>query len=201
MGIKDIRRNYILEKTIKIFCDSSISEVKIKDVARECNIGEATFYRYFSKKSTLIVACALKLQEKVASYFDENSAGCGFDKLSAFYYRFYETFSDHKEYYRFLSEFDAYCISEAVSDLDLYSDGLDVFKAQFEAAYRAGLEDGSVKKVWDLDLFYYATTHAMLSLCKKLASEAYIVRQDDLTDKRQEIRTVIEVILQYLKNN
>ena len=78
---------------------------------------------------------------------------------------------------------------------------MDIFKAQFEEAYRAGVEDGSVKKVWDLDLFYYSTTHAMLSLCKKLASEAYIVRQDDLTDKRQEIRTVIDVILQYLKND
>lgn len=199
MGIKDIRRNFILERTIKLFCESSIAEVKIKDVAEECNIGEATFYRYFSKKSALIIACALKLQEKVAIYFDESTDGRGFDKLSRFYYRFYEIFADHQEYYRFLSEFDAYAIREAV-DLEKYSDGLDVFKAQFDEAYHAGLLDGSVKKVWDLDLFYYSTTHAMLSLCKKLASEAYIVRQDDLTDKRQEIRTVIEVILDYLRN-
>ena len=66
---------------------------------------------------------------------------------------------------------------------------------------KQGLADGSVKKVWDLDLFYYSTTHAMLSLCKKLATEAYIVRQDDLTDKRQEVRLVIEVILSSLKND
>ena len=200
MGIKDIRRSFILERAIKIFCDNSIAEVKIKDVAAYCNIGEATFYRYFSKKTALIVACAVKLQEKVAAYFGGEEEGRGFDKLSRFYYRFYEIFCDHRDYYRFLSEFDSYCTREDALDLDSYSDGMDVFKSQFEAAYRAGLEDGSVKKVWDLDLFYYATTHAMLSLCKKLASEAYIVRQDDLTDKRQEIRTVIEVILQYLKN-
>ena len=200
MGIKDIRRNFILERTIRIFCESSISEVKIKDVAAACNIGEATFYRYFSKKTTLIVACAIKLQEKVSDYFRTDVSGSGYDRLLRFYYRFYEIFSDHQEYYRFLSEFDSYCIRETVEDLDRYSDGLDRFKAQFDEAYRAGLEDGSVKKVWDVDLFYYATTHAMLSLCKKLASEAYIVRQDDLTDKRQEIRTVIEVILQSLRN-
>ncbi|MBO7390405.1 MAG: TetR/AcrR family transcriptional regulator [Clostridia bacterium] len=199
MGIKDIRRSFILERAIKIFCNNSISEVKIKDVAAYCNIGEATFYRYFSKKTALIVACAVKLQEKVAVYFGSDQEGRGFDRLSRFYYRFFEIFSEHSEYYRFLSEFDSYCIREGVDDLDSYSGGLDVFKAQFEEAYRAGLEDGSVKAVYDLDLFYYSTTHALLSLGKKLASEAYIVRQDDLTDKRQEIRTVIEVVLQYLK--
>lgn len=199
MGIKDIRRSFILEKTIRLFCESSISEVKIKDVAAACCIGEATFYRYFPKKTALIVACAIKLQDKVSSYFNADDGGRGFDKLSRFYYRFYEIFADHQEYYRFLSEFDAYCIREGVEDLDQYSDGLDVFKAQFDAAYREGLQDGSVNKLWDVDLFYYSTTHAMLSLCKKLASEAYIVRQDDLTDKRQEIRTVLEVILGYLR--
>lgn len=199
MGIKDIRRSFILERAIKIFCDNSIAEVKIKDVAVYCNIGEATFYRYFSKKTALIVACAVKLQEKVAAYFGNDREGSGFDRLSRFYYRFFEIFSEHRDYYRFLSDFDSYCIREAVNDLDSYSDGLDIFKSQFEEAYRAGLEDGSVKEVYDIDLFYYSTTHALLSLCKKLASEAYIVRQDDLTDKRQEIRTVIDVVLQYLK--
>lgn len=199
MGIKDIRRSYILERAIKLFCENSIAEVKIKDVAEYCNIGEATFYRYFSKKSSLIVACAVKLQEKVAEYFGNESVGRGFDNLSRFYYRFYEIFGDHPEYYRFLNEFDAYCIREEIKDLGAYSDGFDDFKERFFFAYRTGLEDGSVKEVWASDLFYYSTTHAMLSLCKKLAAEAYIVRQDALTDKRQEVRTMIEIILQALK--
>ena len=199
MGIKDIRRSYILERAIKLFCERSIAEVKIKDVAEYCNIGEATFYRYFSKKSSLIVACGIRLQEKVYEFFSEESTGNGFDKLSRFYYRFYEFFGDRPEYYRFLSDFDTYCTSEEISNLELYSDGLDHFKEKYYADYKEGIEDGSVKEVWDLDLFYYSTTHAMLSLCKKLAAESQIVRQDMLTDKRQEVRTMIEIILQYLK--
>lgn len=199
MGIKDIRRNHILDRAIKLFCTHSIAEVKIKDVAEECNIGEATFYRYFSKRSTLVVSCALKLSERICELFEDEVGGSGFDRLSRFYYRFYEIFGDHAEYYRFLSQFDAYCISEEIKDLDQYSDNLDIFKARFVAAYNDGIADGSVKEVWDLDLFYYSTTHAMLSLCKKLAAEAHIVRQDDLTDKRQEVRTVIEIILSSLK--
>ena len=199
MGIKDIRRNFILDRAIKLFCKQSIAEVKIKDVALECNIGEATFYRYFSKRSALVVACALKLSEKMCDFFEEEGGGSGFDRLSRFYYRFYEIFGDHADYYRFLSQFDAYCISEEITDLDKYSDNLDIFKERFVAAYKDGVADGSVKEVWDLDLFYYSTTHAMLSLCKKLAAEAHIVRQDNLTDKRQEVRTVIEIILNSLR--
>ena len=199
MGIKDIRRNHILDRAIKLFCTHSIAEVKIRDVAEECNIGEATFYRYFSKRSSLVVACALKLSERICELFEDDLGGSGFDRLSRFYYRFYEIFGDHAEYYRFLSQFDAYCISEEIKDLDQYSDNLDVFKARYTAAYKDGLADGSVKEVWDMDLFYYSTTHAMLSLCKKLAAEGRIVRQDDLTDKRQEVRTAIEIILNSLK--
>ena len=201
MGIKDVRRNTIIERAIKLFCENSIMEIKIKDVAEACNIGEATFYRYFSRRRALVMACALKLSEKMCELFQDEIGGTGFERLSRFYYRFYEIFGDHAEYYRFLSEFDAYCLNKDITDLDQYSDNLDVFKERFVAAYEAGLEDGSVKKVWDLDLFYYSTTHAMLSLCKKLATEAHIVRQDDLTDKRQEVRLVIEVILSSLKND
>jgi len=196
MGIKDIRRNYILEQAIRLFCENSITDIKIKDVAQHCNIGEATFYRYYPKRSKLVIACALRLQEKVCEYFFDVTGGTGYDQLTRFYHRYYEIFCDHPEYYRFLSEFDAYCISEEVKDLDLYSENLDVFKEKFFEAYQQGVTDGTVREIKNFDLFYYSTTHALLSLCKKLAAEAYIVKQDKLTDKRQEVRMMIEIILQ-----
>lgn len=199
MGIKDIRRNYILDRAIKIFCEKSISEVKIKDIAAACNIGEATFYRYFSKRSTLVIACTMKLVDKMYDLFLDDGHGNGYDRLTRFYYHFYEVFGDHPEYYRFLSEFDASCLRGDYGDLMGYSKRLDCFQDYFIAAYKDGVADGSVKELWDVDLFYFATTHALLSLCKKLAAEAYIVMQDGLTDKRQEVRTIIEIILNSLK--
>lgn len=199
MGIKDIRRNHILDRAIKLFCENSIAEIKIRDVAEACNIGEATFYRYFSKRSTLVVACAIKLVDRMYEIFSDEGEGSGFDRLSRFYYRFYEVFGDHAEYYRFLSQFDAYCVRGEITDLDNYAKRIDGFRDQFFSAYKDGLSDGSVKEVWDFDLFYFSTTHAMLSLCKKLAAEAYILQQDNLTDKRQEVRTMIEIILNSLR--
>ena len=90
-------------------------------------------------------------------------------------------------------------MSENVTNLDEYADNLDRFRDAFFDAYCEGLSDGTVKKLNSPETFYYATTHAVLSLCKKLAAPDAILRQDKLTDKSQEVKTVIDVILTYLK--
>ena len=76
---------------------------------------------------------------------------------------------------------------------------MDLFKEAYLSAYRDGLSDGSVAPLPDPALFYYATTHAVLSLSKKLAVEDKIVRQDAFTDRVDEIRTLSDAILTNLK--
>ena len=200
MAFKDIRRKHIVTEATRLFFERSIYDVKIREVAAKSGVGEATFYRYFTNRASLIVACATLLQETVgAEYFHFEEGGTGFDKLSAFYAAFLKAFKEHIEYYRFLSEFDAYCIAEEVKGLDQYSEKLDVFKSFFIAAYEQGLKDGTVKAVKDVDLFYYSTTHALLSLCKKLASQGNIVKQDELVNKKAEVTLLRDLILSALK--
>lgn len=202
MAFKDIRRKHIVAEATRLFFERSIYDVKIRDVALKAGVGEATFYRYFSNRSSLIVACATLLQEKVgAEYFGFSPEGTGYEKLCAFYSAYLKAFKEHIEYYRFLSEFDAYCISEEVKGLDRYSENLDVFKGFFLAAYEQGLKDLTVKEIKDIDLFYYSTTHALLSLCKKLAPEANIVKQDENINKQAEVAFLIELILSALKRD
>ena len=204
MAFKDIRRKHIVTEATRLFFERSIYEVKIRDVAQKANVGEATFYRYFTNRASLIVACATLLQETVGNdYFNLSEEGTGFEKLSAFYSVFLKVFTEHVEYYRFLSEFDAYCISEEVKGqgLEQYSDNLDLFKNYFVAAYEQGRRDLTVKEVKDVDLFYYSTTHALLSLCKKLASQGNIVRQDELVNKKAEVTLLKDLILSALKHD
>ena len=202
MAFKDIRRKHIVTEATRLFFERSIYDVKIRDVALKANVGEATFYRYFTNRASLIVACATLLQETVGNeYFKLSQEGPGFEKLSEFYSAFLKAFTEHVEYYRFLSEFDAYCISEEVKGLDQYSENLDVFKSYFIAAYEQGRRDLTVKEVKDVDLFYYSTTHALLSLCKKLASQGNIVRQDELVNKKAEVTLLRDLILSALKHD
>ena len=201
MTIKDAKRNFLVSEATDLFLERSISDVTIKDIARRSGLGEATIYRYFSGRTELIVACALKLQSQVGEKFlSLKEETTGYERLTAFYGAFLETFEQHPELYRFLSEFDAYCIN-VKAPLDEYADHMDQFKVAFVHAYKDGLHDRSVRPVEHLDLFYYSTTHAVLSLCKKLAVEGAVVRQDETTDKRMEVKTLIDLILSSLKSN
>ena len=84
------------------------------------------------------------------------------------------------------------------TDADDYAIGLELFKSAFGDAYFRGIEDGSVKKLSNWEIFYYSTAHAMLELCKKL-SAPNIVIQDASHQKEKEIETLIEIILNTLK--
>ena len=83
--------------------------------------------------------------------------------------------------------------------LDEYSDNLDVFRDAYLAAYNDGVKDGSVREIENPELFYYTTTHAILSLAKKLAVEGGIVRQDQKTDQIGELRTLNGTFLYSLR--
>ena len=198
MTIRDAKRNFVIDTATDLFLERSVGAVTIKDIASASGLGEATIYRYFSGRGELLVACALKLQERVGEKFLGDSYGSGYDRLERFYTAYLETFESAPELYRFLSEFDAYCIGESV-DLDEYADSIDRFKDAFFASYRDGVADGSVKELSDPELFYYTTAHALISLCKKLASEGALIRQDAALDRSAEVETLIEIILSSLR--
>ncbi len=200
MSVMDAKRNYVIETATNLVLSRPLSRVTVRDVAQEAGVGEATVYRYFSTKTSLIVACALKLQGEVSQYFlRESKPVDGYTKLVKFYASYVDLFAFRPELYRFLYEFDAFCVEQRVKGLDEYSDNLDVFRDAYLAAYREGVEDGSVRKIQNPELFYYTTTHAVLSLAKKLAVEGGIVRQDQLTDQIGEIRMLNETFLYSLR--
>jgi len=177
-----------------------MADIKIKDIAYKAGIGEATFYRYFPNRTSLIVACATHLQEDIARkyfVFDENESG--YEMLHRFYYRFYEIYNSHPELYKYLSEFDAYCTRLAHKPLEQYSENFLFFQEAYIKAYKEGVEDGSVREIKNVDDFYFASTHALLSLCKKLAFEGDIVKQDMIVDKTKEVQILVEVCLHYIK--
>ncbi|MBQ7500839.1 MAG: TetR/AcrR family transcriptional regulator [Clostridia bacterium] len=200
MNIKEAKKNYVTDEAIKLFLKDSIATVTIRDVAKAAELGEATIYRYFSSKSGLIVACAIRLQKIVcAAFTDSHDLSNGYYRLEMFYNAYLKMFLERPELYRFLSEFDAFCISENIDSLEEYSDNMDMFKFAFNDAYENGVKDGSVNVIEDINTFYYSTTHAMLALCKKLSQGIVITRQDTLTDRSREIKMLIDIILASLK--
>ena len=71
-------------------------------------------------------------------------------------------------------------------------------KGLYEEAYEIGLKDHSVTPVPDKDLFYYSTTHSLLSLCKQLSFDNPIDRGIKVS-KEKEIKTLVDLIIAQLK--
>lgn len=200
MSVLDTKRNYVVDAATRLFLSRPFSDVTVREVAEEAGVGEATVYRYFSTKSALIVACALKLEKEVAQFFlRESKPSDGYTRLSRFYASYVDLFAFHPELYHFLYEFDVFCVERRVKGLDEYSDNLDLFRDAYLAAYYDGVRDGSIREMKNPELFYYTTTHAILSLAKKLAVEGGIVRQDQTTDPIGELRALNETFLYSLR--
>ena len=201
MSIRDVKRNYIVDTATALFIEDSIRNVTVRDIAENAGIGEATVYRYFARKQNIVQAAAEKLQSEVLNHYyrampDKNGAA----RLTAFYDVYPRVFRDHPEFYRFVQEFDSYLLTEGISSSDAYADGIDKFYDYFMDAFRTGVADGSVKDKEDPGLFYYATAHAMLELCKKLSVAGDLVRQDSTVDRVAEINELKRVILLSLLN-
>ena len=83
-------------------------------------------------------------------------------------------------------------------EMHLYEEGIASFKSSFDEAYKKGVEDDSIQVIDNIDDFYFATTHALMGLCKKLAYQN-VISQDFKIDKVGEIKVLIETILYRLK--
>ena len=199
MTIADAKTNFIVDEALSLFFERSISDVTVRDIAVRAGVGEATIYRYFSTKQNLVCAAAAKLERQIfENYCELSYADSGWEKLALFYKSYAEIFRSHREFFKFINEFDAFMIGEGKTDVSEYASGLDLFKSLCLNAYELGVKDGSIAPVSDWQTFYYATTHALLELCKKLSSPD-IVRQDSGTNKEEEIAALTDIILHKLK--
>ncbi len=200
MGFLDLKKTYIVDVATSLFLSSGIDNVTVKDIADAANVGEMTIYRYFGKKQAIVAGAVLSLQDIVASdYFDLAKAKTGFEKLEMFYSSYLEIFKHKPEYFRFIREFDLMMMGEDEATLKQYEKGVDAFKVAYLDAYNLGLKDGSVKEIENIELFYFATTHALIELCKKLSYKKGVLAQDKHIKKSDEIKCLIETILNSLK--
>ena len=201
MSLKDAKVNFLVDIATDLFMARSIQDVTIRDIAISAQVGEATIYRYFGKKQALVVQAAMKLQDIVSSgYFKLEEKMNGYQKLEAFYLSYLNIFDHHRDFYKFLSEFDAYMSVENKDVLNPYENAIDQYKNAFMNAYQQGLKDGSIKKQNNVELFYFSTTHAVLELCKKLALKA-VLNQDLAIEKLGEVECLINIVLNTLKNS
>ena len=199
MSLKDAKKNFLVDIATDLFMCRSIQDVTIKDIAVSAQVGEATIYRYFGKKQTLVVQSAMKLQQAVnAESFKLNEGKNGFEKIKIFYFSYLQIFDSHPDFFKFINDFDAYMAGEQGDEMDSYESVVGQYKTAYMKAYQEGLKDGSIKAQNNIEMFYYSTTHALLELCKKLSIKKAVLSQDNLVEKRTQIQCLVDIILSAL---
>ena len=199
--MKDKAKAFIIDEACRMFLQDSIAGVTMSDIAKEVGVGDATMYRYFGSKQKIIMSVAVKLAKEVyEKYFQNQGNKAGYEKIRDFYYSYLEVFKTHNSYFAFVREFDAFFLTEAKEKVD-YEQEIDLFKNKFIEAYVWGAQDGTIKKIDNVELFYYSTTHALLNLCKTLSYSGTLISQDERTSKEDEIKTLIDIYLYRVSNN
>ena len=201
MTLQQVKENFIVDVATKLFFEDSIFNVTIKDIATAAGVGEMTVYRYFGKKQNIVLAVAIKLEKEILSFFDLSDEKTGFDKLKVFYNSYLKIYKKSPKHYTFIRDFDTYMLDfKDEGGLEGYEKGIDAYKQMFFEAYELGLKDGTVKAHVNIETFYYASTHSLLELCKKMSYEG-LLSQDDKIVKYEEIHMLIDVFLDSLSNS
>ena len=197
--VTDLTKKIITETALNMFIENSISKVRLYDIAAKADVGEATIYRHFGNKQNVVISAAIELSNRISvEYLSRDESLSGLESIRNFYNVFLTIFKNYNYYFSFLNELDTYLLAEEYNGRDNYQNNLNYYKEVFYKDYEKGLEDNSIRKIDDVEAFYFATTHSLTALCKKLSTKK-ILEQDDYVDKEKEIEVLIEIFLDYLK--
>jgi AcrR family transcriptional regulator len=201
-SLQQIKFDSVLENIKDIMLIKGLDGLTIADIAKEINIGEATIYRYFGSKLNLIIQVGISLWSDIYNeLYKRERKNTGYLSIVSFFDYFIEGFKSQKHVFAFLDQFDSLMIKEKATkeDLSIYDQKLYEIKLIFDDLFLQGINDLSIKANIDRDTYYYTTTHMILGICKKLASNGHILQSDEIVSDISQIKLALEMCLDYIK--
>lgn len=200
---REERYKYAVQVASGLFLKNGIEGVKMTDIADNCGIGVASLYRFFETKTEIVIRAGIiiwdKIREDFMNYVSKDTGKTGLENLKyalGFYRKLYE---DHKDFIKFLDDFDQLMLSEKIEKerLTEYEKSIVNFSEPFRVAVEKGYLDGSVKKDVDVAAVYVSVTHALISVCQKFI-RGEILPKDDFSLALKEIEMILEITAAYL---
>jgi AcrR family transcriptional regulator len=201
-GAMAARREKLLNAGFRLFAEQSIEAVKLADIAKDCDIGVATLYRYFGTKADLVIEIATK---HWLLYFDivesefQKRGGDGMsaaEELDFFLDCFIELYRNHKDVLKFNRNFDTYVKHEACTEAQMrpYNEAVSKFADKFHRLYQKGQKDGTLDIRFPEKKFFLNLLYIMVSVAGKYA-EGLIYPPNDDQDKTEELFMLKHIIL------
>ncbi len=202
--LRKTRENEAVFAAAQLFLSRGVEAVKMTDIAEAAEIGVASLYRYFGTKEAILIRAGTLLWSDLRALFEEvvedaDSSRTGREQVAAMLGVYRTLCRDHKNFLLFLEDFDRFILASGVkkSELYEYERSIGDYYPLFEAAYRRGVADGSLRAGVDPALFYRTFTHGITALCQKLL-RGEILAQDDFSSSG-EVELYLDAALRYLE--
>jgi AcrR family transcriptional regulator len=205
--LKEGRKEEVVLAAIAVFKTLGIDKAKMTDVAKEAQVGVASVYRYFKTKVDLAIEAAIVVwQQEINELYEryrESSQlkASGLERVACILKVFIELYETHTDFVSFIHEFDAFMVREQVDvkKLEVYEDRISHLQLMLIEAIERGQGDGSIRKDVDALVYYYTTTHALMSLAQKLLLRGHIVKGDESVGDLEQLDLLIRMSVDYLR--
>ncbi len=196
------KRELMLETGFKIFAENVIEAVSMNDIAKACNLGIATLYRYFSTKLDFVIAIGVKQWEDYyleveKSYREHDGKSMTASQEFEFYLDSYiALYREHKDILRFNRNFDTYIRHEGATSeqMKTYNEAVNVFARKFHTVYVKAENDGTLRTDIPENRLFVSAMYTMLSVSAKYA-EGLIYPCNSEQDMTEELLFLKDIIL------
>lgn len=205
---KEKRKEEVIAAAVEVFKEKGIENSKMTDIAEKAEVGVASVYRYFKTKSDLAVEVAIKFWDmeinSLYSELDKDNINklIGIEKLKTILNVFVSLYNNHKDFVRFLEEFDNYVIKEQIPSekLESYENSIINLKHIIFEALDDGKKDGSIRKDIDNEIFYITVSHSLMTLAQKLILRGTILKSDSDVSGITQIKLIIDMAIGYIQS-
>ena len=190
------KRAKMLDVGFQTFSEKTIEVATMKEIAKTCNVGYKTMFRYFGTKTALVIAIGADIWKKYAVKVEEMYRARGGDAMNAaeelefFLDCFLDLYQNHKDILRFIRNFETYIRHENVSkeDIQVYNSVVDGFARKFHTVYEKAERDGTLKIGLPETEFFPTILYIMLSASEKFAEGlVYPTEQEEDQSKHLEL--------------
>lgn len=205
-AVKNDRIAIAVAAAAQLYLTVGISEAKMTDIAEQAQIGVASLYRYFGTKQLFTVKVAAYIWKTTLQEVESLYTGPHYDSLTGLEQAktllniFHVFMEEHKNFFRFLSEFDMFVVWERLGQeqLEEYETcSLNIMPVMIQAIEK-GKKDGTIRLDVDPDLYYHAATDCLISMCQRFA-QGNVPHAEDSARNQQSLNMTIDMLVTYLQ--
>lgn len=205
-SIKNERIGAAVSTAAQMYLTVGISEAKMTDIADQAQIGVASLYRYFGTKQLFTVKVAAYIWKTTLQKVEPIYTGphyeslTGLEQVTALLNIFQIFMKEHRNFLRFLFEFDMFVAWEHLGQEHLkeYEACSLNIKPILIQAMEKGARDGTIRPDVDPALYYHTVTDCLIGMCQRFAW-GNVPHSEDSERNLQSLRMTIDMFVAYIQ--